>query len=61
MRYQNQRLYVLSFKFLSISFLAVLNLHCRVGFVLVAVSGGYSLVAVLRLLVAAVSLVEYRL
>ena len=31
------------------------------GLCLVAVSGDYSLVAVLRLLVAAVSLVEYRL
>ena len=50
-----------SIKILSISFLAVLNLHCCVGFLLVAVSGGYSLVAALGLLIAVVSFVEYRL
>ena len=32
-------------------FLAALGLHCYVGFSLVAVSGGYSLVAVFRLLI----------
>ena len=43
--------------FLFISFLAVLLLHCCADFSLVATSGGCSLVAVLRLLTAAVSLV----
>ena len=38
-------------------FLAVLGLHCWAGFSLVAASGGYSLVAVFRLLIAVVSLV----
>ena len=38
-------------------FLAVLGLFCCVGFSLVAASGGYSLVAVLRLLIAVASLV----
>ena len=37
--------------------LAVLGLHCYEGFHLVAASGGYSLVAVRRLLTAAASLV----
>ena len=38
-------------------FLAVLGLFCCVGFSLVAASGGYSPVAVLRLLIAVASLV----
>ena len=43
-------------------FLPVLGLHCCAGFSLVAVSGGYCLVAVLRLLTAVASLVvEHRL
>ena len=37
-------------------FLAVLGLRCCTGFSLVAVSGGYSLVAVLELLIAMASL-----
>ena len=39
-------------------FLAVLGLHCCMGFSLVAASGDPSLVAVRRLLVAVASLVE---
>ena len=36
--------------------------HCREGFSLAAVSGGYSLVAMLRLLIAVASLIpEHRL
>ena len=43
-------------------FLTVLGLHCCQGFSLVADSGGYSLVAVRRLLIAVASLVvEHRL
>ena len=43
-------------------FLAVLGLCCCVGFSLVAVSGSYSAVAVLELLIVAASLdVEHRL
>ena len=42
-------------------FLAALSLRCWAGFSLVAMSGGYSLVAVHRLLSFVVSLVEYRL
>ena len=38
-------------------FLTVLGLCCHVGFSLVAESGGYSLVAVYRLLTAVASLV----
>ena len=49
------------FKFIFISLLAVLNLHCCVGFFSSCSEWDYSLVAVLRLLVAVVSLVEYRL
>ena len=41
--------------------LAVLGLLCGEDFPLVAASGGYSLVAVGRLLTEVVSLVEYRL
>ena len=37
--------------------LPVLGLHCCAGFSLVAASGGYSVVAVHRLLIAEVSLV----
>ena len=43
-------------------FLAVLGLHCCVGFSLVAMSRGYSVIAIHRLLTAAASLVaEHRL
>ena len=43
-------------------FLAVLRLHCRVGFSLLAASRGLSLVVVCGLLVAAASLaVEHKL
>ena len=42
----------------SIYFLAVLGLHCRAGFSLVAASRGYSLVGVHGLLIAVTSLVE---
>ena len=43
-------------------FLAVLGFRCCVGFSLIVASGGYSLVVVLRLLIAMVSLVgEHRL
>ena len=42
-------------------FLAVLGLHCCAGFPLVATSRGCSLVAVLRLSIAAASLTEHRL
>ena len=43
-------------------FLAVLNFHCCMGFVLVAASGGYSVVSACMLLKAVASLVvEYRL
>ena len=42
-------------------FLAVLGLWCLTGFSLVAASGGYSLVAVRRLLFAVASLVEHGL
>ena len=45
------------FFFTFIFILAVLGLHCCVGFSLVAASGGYSLVVVRRLLVAVASLV----
>ena len=38
-------------------FLAVLGLHCRVGFSVVVMSRGYSLVEVHRLLIAVASLV----
>ena len=38
-------------------FLAVLGLHCCTGISLLAASGGYSLVAMLRLLIAVASLV----
>ena len=38
-------------------FLAVLGLYCSVAFSLVAESGGYSLVAVCRLLIVMASLV----
>ena len=41
--------------------LAILGLCCCVGFSPVAASGGYSLVAVHRLLIAVASLVEHRL
>ena len=41
-------------------FLAVLSLCCCTGFSLVAVSGGYSLVAVHGLLIAAASFVVKR-
>ena len=48
--------------YLSILFLAVLGLHCHSDFSLVAASQGHSLVAVLGLLIAVVSLVaEHRL
>ena len=48
------------FIFLFKNFLAVLGLHCYAGFPLVAVSGGYFLVAVLGLLIMVASLVaEY--
>ena len=39
-------------------YLAVLGLLCRTGFSLVAVSGGYSLAVVRRLLLVAASLVK---
>ena len=42
------------------SFLAVLGLCCCLGFSLVAASGGYSLVAVSRLLIVLASLVVER-
>ena len=43
------------------AFLAVLGLHCCVGFSLFAESGSYSLVAVCRLLIVVASLVaEHR-
>ena len=42
-------------------FLAVLGLHCREGFSLVAASGGYSQVGRHGLLAVAASLVEHRL
>ena len=46
------------FKFLFIYlFLAVLGLHCFLGFALVAVSGGNSLVTMCRLLTEVASLV----
>ena len=46
--------------YLFIYFLVVLGLHCCVGFTLVAVSGGSSLVEVRRLLMVVASLaVEY--
>ena len=38
--------------------LAALGLRCQVGFSLVAVIGGYSLVAVQRLLIVVTSLIE---
>ena len=41
-------------------FLAVLDLHCCTGFSVVAESGGYSLVAVLRFLIVVASLVAER-
>ena len=41
-------------------FLAVLGLHCCVGFSVVAASGSYS-VAVPRILIGGASLVEHRL
>ena len=41
--------------YLFILFLAVLGLHCYVGFSLVAASGGYSLAAVHRFLIAVAS------
>ena len=45
-----------------ILFLAVLGLHCHSDFSLVVASQGYSLVAVLELLIAVISLVaEHRL
>ena len=37
--------------------LAALSLHCCAGFALVAVSGGYSIVSVLRFLIIVASLV----
>jgi len=40
--------------------MAVLGLHCPVGFSLVVVSGGYSLAGVHRLLIIVASLVERR-
>ena len=43
--------------FVSHLFLAVLDLHGCMGFSLVAVSGGYSLVALCGLLIAVASLV----
>ena len=39
--------------------MAVLRLHCNTGFSLVAVNGGYSLVAMCRLLIAMASFVAY--
>ena len=42
-------------------FLVVLGLHWCMGFSLVAVNGGYSLVAVHKLLIAVASLVAHRL
>ena len=54
-------IYLLYF-FLFFIFLAALGLHCCTGFYLVVASGGYSLVAVLRLLDVVVSRVlEHRL
>ena len=48
-------------KKLIIYVLAVLDLHCSLGFALVAARGGHSLVAVFRLLIAVASLVaEHR-
>ena len=47
---------VFLFVCLFVKFLAVLGLHCCVGFSLVVVSGGYSLVAVVGLLIAVASL-----
>ena len=44
------------FSFFDNLFLAVLGLHCCTGFSLVAVSGGYSLVTVLSLLIVVTSL-----
>ena len=41
-------------------FLAMLSLHCSMGFSLVAASRGYSLVVVCRLLTAVASLVAER-
>ena len=38
--------------------MAVLGLHCCAGFSLVATRGGYSLVAVYRLIIAVASLIE---
>ena len=43
---------------LDLFILAMLGLHCCKGFSLVAESRGYSLLAVLRLLIAVASLVE---
>ena len=49
------------FLFLNL-FLAVLDLHCCVGFSLIVASGSYSLVTMHRLLIAVFSLVaEHRL
>ena len=42
-------------------FLVVLGLHCCTGFLLLAVSGSYSVVVVRVLLIAVASLVEHRL
>ena len=44
--------------YLFVLILAVLCLHCCVNFSLVAESGGYSLFAICRLLIAVASLVE---
>ena len=47
--------------FFFLNFLAVLGLHCCTGFSLAAASGGYSLVAVCRLLFSVASFVaEHR-
>ena len=52
-----------TFKYLFVHlFLAALGLRCCMGFSLVALSGGYSLVPVLRLLIVVASFVaEHRL
>ena len=47
---------IVPFSFLIPLFLAVLDLRCSAGFSLVAVSGSYSLVAVLEFLFAVASL-----
>ena len=41
-------------------FLTVLGLHCCMGFFLVVVSGGYSVVEVYRPVIVMASLVEHR-